>query len=101
MKMTSSKSLVFACLLLVLGSCGRLSNTEIKKSWWLFGSGFHIGDALRFDNDNLKGDTIYSHDTPKAIILSCGKGPFRRTAILEIQDVKTGEVGVYHDKGPR
>lgn len=101
MRISLTKSLLLTCLLLVLGSCGRLSNNEIKKSWWLFGSGYHIGDALRFDNDNLKGDTIYSNDKPIAIILSCGKAPFRKTSILEIKDLKTGEVGVYHDKGPR
>jgi hypothetical protein len=101
MRIISIKLLALVCLVLIMGSCSRLSNNEIKKSWWLYGSGHNIGDALRFENDDLKGDTIYSNDKPIAIILSCGKGMFRKTAILEIKDIKTGEEGTYHDKGPR
>ena len=78
-----------------------MNNKEIKKSWWKYGSGFHIGDALRFDYNNLKGDTIYSDNEPIAIISSCGKGMFRETAVLEIKDLETGKVGTYHEKGSR
>lgn len=80
-------------------SCGRMKNNDIKKSWWKYGSGYHIGDALRFDNNNLKNDTIYSKNKPVAIILTCGKGLFRETAVLEIKDLKKGEIGIYHQKG--
>lgn len=100
MRIKSLRLIAILSLLLVL-SCVRESNIEIKKSWWLYGSGFNIGDALRFDNNNLKGDTIYSNKKPIAIILSCGKGLFHKTAILEIHDVESGKVGIYHDKGPR
>lgn len=101
MNSTSIRLLALVCFVLIMGSCGRLSNNEIKKSWWKHGSGHNIGDALRFDNENLSDDTIYSNDQAIAIILRCGKGLFRKTAILEIEDLRTGEEGVYHDKGPR
>lgn len=85
-----------------LTSCGnRISNEEIKKSWWLYGSGYRIGDALRFDDTNLKGDTIYRENKPVAIITYSGKGMLRQTAILEVESIVTGESGTYHDKGPK
>ena len=101
MRIISIKLLALVCLVLTMGSCSRLSNNEIKKSWWLYGSGHDFGGSLRLDNNDLKGDTIYSNGQPIAIISSCGKGMFRKTAILELKDIKTGEVGTYHDKGPK
>jgi hypothetical protein len=77
-----------------------MSNTEIKKSWWKHGSGYGVGDFLRFDNGyNIVGDTIYYEKEPIAIITSCGKGIFRDAAVLEIKDLKTGKVASYHEKG--
>jgi len=99
--MKSLKLFTVISTLLVLYSCSRLSNNEIKKSWWKYGSGYHLAGALRFENSNLKGDTILVNNKPIAIILSCGKGFFRKTAILEIKDIESGNVGIYHDKGPR
>lgn len=95
-------ALIFLAILslLLITRCSQM-NDEIKKSWWKYGSGYHIGDVLRFDDNNLKGDTIYSKNEPKAIISSCGKGVFRQNAVLEIKDLETGKVGTYHEKGPR
>lgn len=87
--------------MVLLVGCSRLSNDEIKKSWWLYGSGYHLSDGLEFNETNLKGDTIYRNGKPIALILWCGKGLFRRSAILEIKDLKSGDTGIYHDKGPR
>ena len=78
-----------------------MENKEIKKSWWKYGSGYHIGDALRFDENNLKGDTLYSDNKPLAVVSSCGKGLFRKTSVLKIKDLETGKVGTYNEKGPR
>mgnify|MGYP000942977947 CR=1 len=83
--------------LLFLASCGRMHNEEIRKSWWKYGDGFHVDDALRFDD--LKGDTLYFDNSPTAIIVSCGKGLYRKTAVLKIEDLRTGKVGTYHEKG--
>ncbi|PHR46504.1 MAG: hypothetical protein COA32_10190 [Fluviicola sp.] len=86
----------------MLFSCAqRISNNEIKKSWWLYGSGYHIKDALRFDENNLKGDIIYENNKPVAVITYCGKGHFRSSAILEVESIASGKAGTYHDKGPR
>lgn len=83
---------------LLITSCGRMDNEEIKKSWWKYGSGYHISDRLDFDDRNLKGDTIYSNNKPIAIILSCGKEIFQSTAVLEIKELTKGEIGTYHEK---
>lgn len=88
-------------VLLITASCNRLPNDEIRKSWWLYGSGYHLSDRLEFNDTNLRGDTIYTKGKPTALILWCGKGMFRRSAILEIKDLKSGDTGIYHDKGPR
>ena len=47
----------------------------------------------------LKGDTLYFDNSPTAIIVSCGKGLYRKTAVLKIEDLRTGKVGTYHEKG--
>ena len=100
MRFTSTIFLSIIGLLLLTG-CGRMDDEKIKESWWKYGSGYHIGDALRFDHNNLKGDTIYRNDKPIAIITYCGKGMFRNSAILEVESIATGESGTYHDKGPQ
>ncbi len=46
-----------------------MSNAQIRQSWWKYGSGYHLSDALRFDESNLKGDTIYSLNKPAALVL--------------------------------
>jgi hypothetical protein len=76
-----------------------MNNNDIKKSWWKYGDGYHIGDALRLNDNTLRGDTIYYNNSPDAIIISCDKGMFRKTAVLKISDLKTGATGVYHQKG--
>lgn len=100
MRFTSAIFLSLLGILLLTG-CGRPDNEKIKNSWWKYGSGYHIGDALRFDDNNLKGDTIYKNEKPVAVITYCGKGLFRNSFSLEIESIETGESGTYHDKGPR
>lgn len=89
-------SLIYSSFVVV--SCARIDNDTIKKSWWKYGSGYRICDRLDFDNNNLKGDTIYLNNKPIAIVLSCSKGLFRNTADLEIKNLTTGETGIYHEK---
>lgn len=89
---------VLAAIITLLNYRGGMSNAEIRKSWWKYGSGYHLGDALRFDENNLKGDTIYRLNQPVALISYCGKGLFRRSAILKIESIETWEQGVYHEK---
>jgi hypothetical protein len=84
---------------LVHTSCSRMTNDDISKYWWKYGSGFHLGDALRFDETNLKGDTIFKGEKPIAIIISCRTGFFEEYPTLKIEAIETGEIGSYHEKG--
>lgn len=93
-------SILIACILM-LTTCCRMNNKDISKFWWKYGTGYHIGDVLRFDDNNLKGDTIFKNDIPVAIITFCRKGTFRKTAILEISEIETKKKGTYHQKGPK
>ena len=86
---------------LVLSSCSRLSNDEISKSWWKYGSGFSLGDVLIFDETNLKGDTIFENQESVAIIKSCNTGLFEEYPKLEIESIETGEIGIYYEKGTK
>lgn len=88
-------------LLLFLCGCNRIKNNEIRKSWWLYGEGYNIGDVLQFDDASLKGDTIYMKGRPVALIVDCSKEFYRNSAVLEIESLNTHEIGTYHDKGPR
>ena len=86
----------------VLTSCSsRMSNEEMKQSWWLYGSGFRIKDTLRFDDTNLKGDTIYLENKAVAIIKYCGKEMLFSCATLKIKSIETGQYGTYFEKGPK
>ena len=100
MKPASTIFLSILGLLFLIGY-DHMKNEEIKKSGWKYGSGYHISDFLRFDDNNLKGDTIYRSNKPIAVIIYCGKGMFRNSAILELESLATGESGIYHQKGPR
>ena len=84
--------------ILVLTGCGGVDHKILKKSWWKYGSGYHIGGRLTFTNNNLRGDTIYFENKPIALITFCGKGAFRSSAILEIEDLRTRKSGTYHQK---
>lgn len=86
---------------MILLGCGRMNNEEIKQSWWKYGEGFHIGDALRLDDDELKMDTIFSNNKPVAIIISCKKRFPQNDAVMKIQSLETGEKGTYFEKGLR
>lgn len=50
-----------------------MNNEDIKTYTWGYSDGFHIGDVLELDNNNLQGDTIYSENQPKAIIIKRSK----------------------------
>ena len=78
-----------------------MSNEEMKQSWWLYGSGFRIKDTLRFDDTNLKGDTIYLENKAVAIITYCGKEMLFSSVSLKIKSIETGEYGTYFEKGPK
>lgn len=96
--MVNRVSFCFIIILLVLTGCSRIDNKIIQEFRWKYGSGHHIGDMITFTDDNLKSDTIYFEKKPVALITYCGKGIFRSSAILEIEDIRTGQTGTYHQK---
>ena len=85
--------------LLTLISCGRTDIKEISKYWWKYGEGYILNDFLMFDENNLKGDTIYSKNKPAALIKYCGTPIFQDHLVLEIKSLETNKIGRYHGKG--
>jgi hypothetical protein len=85
-----------------LSSCTRLSNKEIQKHWWKAGGGYHIGDVLRFNENNIKGDTIFKNNNAVALITNCKKPWYKRDYVLTIRSLtKPYEYGIYHEKGAK
>jgi len=75
-----------------------LTNEKIKKHWWKYGEGFHIGDVLVLDNKNLINDTIFINDKPTAIIVDKVYGLIGADNKIIIRSVWTNEKGTYHEK---
>ena len=76
-----------------------MSNDEVKKFIWRYSDGFHVKDVLEFDNNNLRGDTIYSKNEPVAIIIERSKEIPFVSSYIEIKDFNSEEVGTYHEIG--
>lgn len=87
-----------AFLLSIVSSC-ELRENEVKRVWWLYGSGYHIGDQLGNLQRQLKNDTIYQSRIPVAIIYSTEKGFFGSDDEIVIQAIDSDELGYYHCKG--
>lgn len=70
------------------------SNAFISKQTWKYRDGFHIGDWVGFDSDDmhLEGSSIIKNGQEVAKVKIClGK-------MLVIKDSKTGESGYYINK---
>lgn len=89
--------------MLLVASCTNLDNPAVQNYWWKYGEGFHIGDALHFEQEGfnyLKDDTIFQNGKPVATIISCDKSIFRDSYVMKIcsfSDPST--IGTYHQKG--
>ena len=76
-----------------------MSNNDIKAYTWRYSDGYHMGDVLELDDNNLNCDTIYSNNKPVAIIISRSKEIPFVTSSIDIKDFNSEEVGAYHEIG--
>lgn len=90
---------VVLIFLVAIRCTDRISNDEIEKSWCKYGSGLHLGDVLRFDDSNLKGDTIYRNNQPAAIVIACERKVLENSAVLKLKSIHNEKTGTYHEKG--
>lgn len=96
----TQKLIILFIAFTTLSSCNRLSNQEIQKSWWKAGGGYYIGDFLVFNENNLKGDTIFKYNIAVAVITNCKKPWYKQDYVLNIRSFsKPYEYGIYHEKG--
>lgn len=91
------KKLVYILTFLFLTSC--LSDKQLKESWWKYGEGYSIGDVLNFKIYELRNDTLFLDNTPKALIIE------RKESILgftdrevTIKDLTSNKTGIYYQK---
>ena len=89
---------VYIMIMIFLHSCG-LSDSEIKRDWWLYGSGYHIGDQLRNLEGKIKNDTIYQSGKPAAVIYSTKRGFLGSDNEIVIKALDSDKLGYYHYKG--
>jgi hypothetical protein len=99
----------FAILLsITVTSCG-FSDNELKKGWWKYGSGAHIGDFLNFERLILSNDTIYRNNVAVGVIVDREESWFGVTSrkifvdpLIEshtyIESIYENDYGVYHQK---
>ncbi|WP_447636911.1 hypothetical protein [Flavobacterium microcysteis] len=96
------KSYTLFIILFFLALCGCESREEKIKSNWKYAGGYHIGDFLSFEHQNLKiqNDTIYKDSKPFAVIVELKSAllPGIENKLL-LEDIKSGELGIYTDKG--
>lgn len=90
---------VVLIFLVAIRCTDRLAHNEIEKSWWKYGSGLHLGDVLRFDDSNLKGDTIYRNNQPVAIVIACERKVLENSGVLKLKSIHNEKTGTYHEKG--
>jgi hypothetical protein len=87
----------------VLTSC-TCPDFELKNLHWKYGSGYYLGDYIRFDEKSLRNDTLFGKDKttgivgPYAVIVSTQKIYFIGHSEIEIKSLKTGEIGTYFGK---
>lgn len=91
MKISKNVTYLLAILLLIV-SC-EMSPRDITSTEWKWGNGYHIGDVLIIDAEDLKGDTLYG----TTIIY---KSEWRVFAddIIYLRSLQTGDSGVYFGK---
>lgn len=96
------KSYTLFIILFFLALCSCESREEKIKSDWKHYSGFRFGDFLSFKHQNLKiqNDTIYKDSKPLAVIIELKTTFLPGTENkLTLKDIKSGELGIYTDKG--
>ena len=88
-------------LFLLAGLTNCSSDTEYVRSHeWKYGSGFHMGDWLGFDNTTLyevRHDTIFMEGFARAVVVEIARQAGEDVE-LRIRSLETGEEGVYHEK---
>lgn len=91
------KKLIYILAFLFLTSC--LSDKQLKESWWKHGDGYYIGDFIHFENYDIRNDTLFLENIPKALIIK------RKVSILgftdrelTIKDLISNETGTYYQK---
>jgi len=83
---------IYVILLMISIGCNNNYN-DIEIGWWKYGDGYHIGDALRFDDFyNVSNDTIFRNKKAIATI------QFYTNRRMTIKSLNTGEKGIYHHK---
>ncbi len=90
--------LITYTFLILAGLSCTLTDDRIKKHWWKYGEGFHMGDVLILDNKNLLNDTIFINGKPKAIIVDKVYGLIGDDNEIIIKSLLTNEKGIYHEK---
>ena len=96
------KSYTLFIILFFLALCSCESREDKIKSSWKYADGYHIGDFLSFKHQNLKiqNDTIYKDSKPLAVIVELKTTYLSGTENkLTLKDIKSGELGIYTDKG--
>jgi hypothetical protein len=89
-------------ILFLLTLCSCESREEKIMTNWKYVEGFHFGDFLSFQNQKIRitNDTIYDQSTPIAIIKEFKTTYFPGTENkLILQDIGSGKLGTYTDKG--
>lgn len=98
-KMKTHKIIIVLFLFALLGCESR--EEKIERNW-KFMEGFHFGDFLSFEHQNLKvkNDIIYKNSKPLAVIIEL-KTDYRPGTEnkLILKDIQTGKLGTYTDKG--
>ncbi|WP_299607245.1 hypothetical protein [uncultured Aquimarina sp.] len=92
------KKLIYILILLPITSC--LNDKQIKSGWWKYGNGYHIGDVISFERYDLRNDTLFLENTPKAILSKREGSYFGFTdRKITIKDLKSNKTGIYYQKG--
>lgn len=86
--------ILYISLPLFLVSCST-NDMDLKKGWWKYGEGYHIGDVIDFKSHKISNDTIFINDKPKALLISQENFISRK---IVIKSLESDETGTYHNK---
>jgi hypothetical protein len=82
----------------LLAGCS-LSDQQLKRGWWKYGEGYHLGDVVDFNHRfSISGDTILQNGKAVAVIIDRKKGIFGDDNEIQIRSLDKKESGVYHQK---
>ena len=87
-------------ILIIVTSCFScsLSNDSIKQAWWKYGSGYHMGDVLQFNDTNFRNDSIFDGSRAVALIIKKKKAIYGRDNSITIKSIGTNQTGIYYQK---